>query len=281
MPQRLRQARLALQGLRHDNQLLRESVARLEQQMLGSRARLERLLDESRRLREVLQAFKSIPRKAREQHEPVQAGVWVPGAMFLVLVALSLGFALIWRRRHPGARAQKAVPQPRVDAGRSVQTRRDPLEWRPLPKVMVPPPEPASKTLGGSLGGGDQIVAEYLSTGELDLTDSRVHEEIINSPGHEEVKLLLLSFYKELGRHEELQALAQRILERHPDASEAFCRQLRTLMGDTGPGAAGEADTELMEQGDFAPGVPELLDEETGQTQEMPVQDHPKTRSAS
>jgi pilus assembly protein FimV len=244
LPQRLHQARLDLQGLRQDNQLLRESVARLEQQILGSRARVERLLTEYRRLREVLQALNSVPREAHGQAQ-AQASAWVPATAFLGLMALSLGFVLIWRQRHPrppapvpetGAPAETEILEAVGDSSGAGQARRDPLEWRPLPEDVEPPPAPAKKTLGGSLGGSDQIVAEYLSTGELDLTNSRVHEEIINTPGHEEVKLLLLTFYKELGRHEELQALAERILERHPGASKAFRRQLRAIAGGGGRG---------------------------------------------
>jgi FimV-like protein len=286
LPQRLHQARLELQGLRQDNQLLRESMARLGQQILGSRAQLERLLTEYRRLRDVLQALKSAPRDAKAQGlTQAAAGAWVPATAFLGLVALILGFVLIWRQRHAhppvpvpetGGTAETESLEQEGDASGTAQTRRDPLEWKPLPDAMGPPPGPAKTTSGGSLGGSDQIVAEYLSTDELDLTDSRVHEEVINAPGHEEVKLLLLTFYKELGRHEELQALADKILERHPGASEAFRRQLRAITGAaTSPGLAGEVDTEIMEQGHFAPGVPDLrlLDKETGQTREVPAQD--------
>ncbi|MGI9301894.1 MAG: hypothetical protein ACR2RB_04185, partial [Gammaproteobacteria bacterium] len=87
-------------------------------------------------------------------------------------------------------------------------------------------------------GAGEKQIVEYLTTGQYNLADTEVHHEIIGAEGNDEGKLLLLTFYKAIGRHDELKQLAQAILDRCPDPDDptrkevlAICHNVVKLEG--------------------------------------------------
>jgi len=113
-------------------------------------------------------------------------------------------------------------------------------------------------------------LTEYLSAAQRNLTDPQVHEEIIDETDNHEVKLLLLTFYRELGRHDEMRGLAARMLARDPGIPSPIREQIEAFRDhgadlpdpDEQPTLAvavpePEADGVDPDTAHYAPGVPE------------------------
>lgn len=281
---RLEQTEGELERMRTENAQIRESMARLHNELLATQSRLDKTLQEYDRLMTAKQQAAAAP--VNENATAVMS--WL---LALFVLGLSGGLLMIgFRRRQAHAqwvRQEASSVSSTTAEGVEVQGGK-PAEIGqvvPVDEAQTEKPEAATgaciplaaqraapkhrpseaeklRAAKASEASEGEVIAEYVSTGEFNLTDSSVHEEIIHAEGNDELKLLLLTFYKELDRHNELQELAERILQHHPESDHDFRAQVKALVSSKSQDhEVSEAigDTETLSSG-AAPSEAQPLD---------------------
>ncbi len=260
MELRLERAARDLKMLRAENESMRKAMANMQNDLLVNSDRFEKMMKKYEQLLEA-------SNKARVA-EPVTSpyAAWVPWLTLLLAIGVVGGIGMIgWKThnsRHKGlgfgtvgAKVSSSIP---LDEILDSVHNEGMLDSAPAHATVGIPSEHGYRSSQGAAGQGvlqpyahvetaaseasafedrlrvasennGSVIAEYLATGEFNITDANIAREIVNSEGNSEVKLVLLTFYKELGRNEDLQKLADEILERHPNADPDFLKHVLAI----------------------------------------------------
>jgi len=259
---RFERAARDLKMLRAENQSMRNAMANMQNELLVNSDRFEKMI---KKYEELLEASnKTRTPEAIEVTLPY--ATWVPWLTLLLAIGVIGGIGMIGWKTHKsrhersglgavGAKSSASIPLDEILD--SVQGE-GMLDSAPERATMELPSGRGYRSSQGAAelsvsqlyGHGEinaseapafndrahlpsetkgGVIAEYLATGEFNITDENIAKEIVNSEGNSEVKLVLLAFYKELGRHEDLRRLAGEILERHPDADPEFLKAVLAI----------------------------------------------------
>ncbi len=259
---RLERAARDLQMLRAENESMRKAMANMQNELLVNRDSFEKMLTKYEGLLAASQKSQSVDKVATT----LPYATWVPWLTLLVAIGIIGGIGLIGLRMHQGRKhrvglenvgAKSSVSIPLDEILDSVQ-REGMLDSAPE-RSRLGLPQGQGYSMSQSAAGlsvshlhetgettvpeapirnddtpmpaeiNSGVIAEYLATGEFNITDANIAREIVNSEGNSEVKLVLLAFYKELGKHKDLLRLADEILARHPHDDSEFRKHVLAI----------------------------------------------------